>query len=182
MDPERQAVATALSQTLSGGDASVESRLLLCLRTRCQQTTARCLGRGGPCEQRAAKVAARRGCRPLRETLLAAARADICAPYVERMRPALTQQCGGDAAAVAERVETMTRDCCAANVEKRARRVRRRRSAGDRGALRRDKRYTGCIFGRLRESLVTCATARCDAAAAACAAKQCDIVRLPERP
>ena len=48
--------------------------------------------------------AARAECRPLREAVMAAARDGVCVPYVDRMRPALLRQCGGDASLVEEPV------------------------------------------------------------------------------
>jgi hypothetical protein len=162
MDPERQVAVAALARFLSGTDGAVDSAVVQCLRTKCQATTAKCLGRDGPCALRPQKMAARRTCRPLKQQLLAVAREDMCAPYVERMRPALMRQLYGDAAAVDARIEEMTRNCAATNVEK-------------------DKRYVRCIFGTLHESLAKCATLNCGTAAADCVSRQCGI-RLPERP
>ena len=155
MDPERQAVASALSSSLSGGDRTLHRQLVACLQSaRCQKTTATCIGKKGPCDEVVARRSARRLCRPLRMELLEEARRGVCEPYVERMRPALMQQERGDAAAVQLRVDGLINDCAAARVDK-------------------DPRYWECFNAALREDLVGCALRSCRDAAAACAAKQC---------
>ena len=155
MDQERQAVVHALSASLAGTSSKLEKQLLACLQSaKCQKTTAMCVGKKGPCDERVARSAARRSCRPLKQELLAAARANVCEPYVERLRPNLMAQHGGDEAAVRARMEGLVSDCAAAHID-------------------RDPQYWACVNGALREDLVACALLNCRASAAACAAKQC---------
>ena len=157
MDQERQAVAAGLSDALSAGDKGLYQSVLGCLQSaKCQKQTGVCIGRGGPCEQRLARREARGVCRPLKMELLASARVDVCRPYVERMRPALLEQYGGDVVGVEQRMAELTNDCAAANVDK-------------------DKRYNACFFDALRVSLVQCAREKCVDHAAACATKQCGL-------
>ena len=99
---------------------------------------------------------ARAECRPLREAVMAAARESVCLPYVERMRPALLRQFGGDASLVEKRVAELTHGCAAAEAKK-------------------DARLAECIAARFREAQAECAARECREAVAACAARLCDV-------
>ena len=99
MDAGTSAAAAAVVSELSTS-SMVHTKLLACVRGRCQQSITKCVGKSGPCDQRAAMRSARAECRPLREAVMAAARESVCMPYVDRMRPALLRQFGGDVALV----------------------------------------------------------------------------------
>ena len=100
--------------------------------------------------------AARAECRPLREAVMAAARDGVCLPYVDRMRPALLRQFGGDAALVDSRAAELVAGCAAAEAKK-------------------DARLGDCIAARFREAQAVCAARECREAVAACAARLCDV-------
>ena len=87
---------------------------------------------------------------------MAAARDGVCVPYVERMRPALLRQCGGDASLVETRVAELTHGCAAAEAKK-------------------DARLGECVAARFREAQAECAARECREAVAACAARLCDV-------
>ena len=99
---------------------------------------------------------ARAECRPLREAVMAAARDGVCVPYVERMRPALLRQCGGDASLVETRVAELTHGCAAAEAKK-------------------DTRLGDCVAAAFRKAQGECAARECREAVAACAARLCDV-------
>ena len=100
--------------------------------------------------------AARAECRPLREAVMAAARDGVCVPYVERMRPALLRQCGGDASLVETRVAELIAGCAAAEAKK-------------------DPRLGDCVAAAFRKGQGECAALNCREAVAACAARLCDV-------
>ena len=99
---------------------------------------------------------ARAECRPLREVVMAAARESVCLPYVERMRPALLRQFGGDVALVDARAKELVAGCAAAEAKK-------------------DVRLGECIAARFRDAQAECAARECREAVAACAARLCDV-------
>ena len=141
---------------MSEGDAGIHTRLLSCVRGRCQQAVTKCVGKSGPCDQRTAMRSARAECRPLREVVMAAARESVCVPYVERMRPALLRQFGGDVALVDARAKELVAGCAAAEAKK-------------------DVRLGECIAARFRDAQAECAARECREAVAACAARLCDV-------
>ena len=75
---------------------------------------------------------------------------------VERMRPALLRQFGGDASLVETRVAELTQGCAAAEAKK-------------------DARLGECIAARFRDAQAECAARECREAVAACAARLCDV-------
>ena len=156
MDAGIKAAAEGVVSALSEGDAGIHTRLLSCVRGRCQQAVTKCVGKSGPCDQRAAMRSARAECRPLREVVMAAARESVCVPYVERMRPALLRQCGGDTSLVEKRVAELTHGCAAAEAKQ-------------------DARLGECIAARFRDAQAECAARECREAVAACAARLCDV-------
>ena len=156
MDAGTKAAAEGVVSALSEGDAGIHTRLLSCVRGRCQQSVTKCVGKSGPCDQRAAMRSARAECRPLREAVMAAARESVCLPYVDRMRPALLRQCGGDASLVETRVAELTQGCAAAEAKK-------------------DARLGECIAAAFRKAQAECAARECRGAVAACAARLCDV-------
>ena len=141
---------------MSEGDADIHTRLLSCVRGRCQQAVTKCVGKSGPCDQRAAMRSARAECRPLRESVMAAARESVCVTYVERMRPALLRQFGGDASLVEARVAELIAGCAAAEAKK-------------------DARLGECVAAAFRKAQGECAARECRGAVAACAARLCDV-------
>ena len=148
MDAGTTAAAEGVVSALSKGDADIHTRLLSCVRGRCQQSVTKCVGKSGPCDQRAAMRSARAECRPLREAVMAAARESVCLPYVDRMRPALLRQCGGDASLVETRVAELIASCAAAEAKK-------------------DARLGECVAARFREAQAECAARECRGAVAA---------------
>ena len=156
MDAGTKAAAEGVVSALSEGDAGIHTRLLSCVRGRCQQAVTKCVGKSGPCDQRAAMRSARAECRPLREVVMAAARESVCVPYVERMRPALLRQCGGDASLVETRVAELIAGCAAAEAKK-------------------DPQLGDCVAAAFRKAQGECAARECRGAVAACAARLCDV-------
>ena len=86
---------------------------------------------------------ARAECRPLREAVMAAARESVCLPYVERMRPAILRQCGGDASLVEKRVAELVAGCAGAEAKK-------------------DARLGECVAAAFRKAQAECAARLCD--------------------
>ena len=156
MDAGTKAAAEGVVSALSKGNADIYTRLLSCVRGRCQQAVTKCVGKSGPCDQRASMRAARAECRPLRESVMAAAREGVCVPYVERMRPALLRQCGGDASLLEARVAELTHGCAAAEAKK-------------------DARLGDCVAAAFRDAQAECAARECRGAVAACAVRLCDV-------
>ena len=155
MDAGSRAAAEGVVAALSDSD-ELHTRLLSCVRGRCQQSITKCVGKSGPCDQRTSMRSARAECRPLREAVMAAAREGVCVPYVDRMRPALLRQCGGDASRVETRVAELIAGCAAAEAKK-------------------DTRLGECVAARFREAQAECAARECREAVAACAARLCDV-------
>ena len=155
MDAGSRAAAEGVVAALSDSD-ELHTRLLSCVRGRCQQSITKCVGKSGPCDQRAAMRSARAECRPLREAVMAAARDGVCVPYVDRMRPALLRQCGGDTSLVETRVAELTHGCAAAEAKK-------------------DARLGDCVAAAFRNAQAECAARECREAVAACAARLCDV-------
>ena len=155
MDAGTSAAAAAVVSELSTS-RQVHTKLLACVRGRCQQSITKCVGKSGPCDQRAAMRSARAECRPLRESVMAAARESVCVPFVERMRPALLRQFGGDVALVDARAKELVAGCAAAEAKK-------------------DVRLGECIAARFRDAQAECAARECREAVAACAARLCDV-------
>ena len=87
---------------------------------------------------------------------MAAARESVCVPYVERMRPALLRQFGGDASLVEKRVAELIAGCAAAEAKK-------------------DARLGECVAAAFRDAQAECAARECREAVAACAARLCDV-------
>jgi len=87
---------------------------------------------------------------------MAAARESVCVPYVDRMRPALLRQCGGDASLVEKRVAELIAGCAAAEAKK-------------------DARLGDCVSAAFRKAQGECAARECRGAVAACAARLCDV-------
>ena len=155
MDAGTSAAAAAVVSELSTTN-EVHTKLLACVRGRCQQSIAKCVGKSGPCDQRAAMRSARAECRPLRESVMAAARESVCLPFVERMRPALLRQFGGDASLVEKRVAELIAGCAAAEAKK-------------------DPQLGDCVAAAFRKAQGECAARECRGAVAACAARLCDV-------
>ena len=86
----------------------------------------------------------------------AAAKDGVCVSYVDRMRPALLRQFGGDASLVEKRVAELTDGCAAAEAKK-------------------DARLGDCVAAAFREAQAECAARECRGAVAACAARLCDV-------
>ena len=87
---------------------------------------------------------------------MASARESICLPYVDRMRPALLRQCGGDASLLETRVAELIAGCAAAEAKK-------------------DARLAECVAVAFRDAQAVCAARECRGAVAACAARLCDV-------
>ena len=155
MDAGTKAAAEGVVSELSTS-RQVHTKLLACVRGRCQQSITKCVGKSGPCDQRAAMRSARAECRPLRESVMAAARESVCVTYVERMRPALLRQFGGDASLVEARVAELIAGCAAAEAKK-------------------DARLGECVAAAFRKAQGECAARECRGAVAACAARLCDV-------
>ena len=154
MDAGSRAAAEGVVSALSDSE-EMHTRLLSCVRGRCQQAVTKCVGKNGPCDQRSSMRSARAECRPLREAVMAAARESVCVPYVERMRPALLRQCG-DASLLETRVAELTLGCAAAEAKK-------------------DARLGDCVAAAFRNAQAECAARECREAVAACAARLCDV-------
>ena len=155
MDAGTSAAAAAVVSELSTS-RQVHTKLLACVRGRCQQSITKCVGKSGPCDQRAAMRSARAECRPLREAVMAAARESVCMPYVDRMRPALLRQFGGDVALVDARAAELVAGCAAAEAKK-------------------DPQLGDCVAAAFRKAQGECAARECREAVAACAARLCDV-------
>ena len=104
MDVGAKAAAAAVVSELITS-RQMHPKLLACVRGRCQQAMTKCVGKKRPLrsedvgEDRASgRQAAPRG-RHGR-----GARESVCLPYVDRMRPTLLRQCGGDASLLETRV------------------------------------------------------------------------------
>ena len=150
MDAGTTAAAEGVVSALSTS-SDIHTKLIACVRGRCQQAVTKCVGKNGPCDQRASMRSARAECRPLRDSVRAAAKDGVCVSYVDRMRPALLRQFGGDASLVEKRVAELTDGCAAAEAKK-------------------DARLGDCVAAAFREAQAECAARECRGAVAACAA------------
>ena len=157
MDAGTKAAAEGVVSALSKGDADIHTRLLSCVRGRCQQAVTKCVGKSGPLRSEGVDA----GCASRMQALcekpsMAAARGSVCVPFVERMRPALLRQCGGDASLVETRVAELIAGCAAAEAKK-------------------DPRLGDCVAAAFRTAQAECAARECREASPRARPRLCDV-------
>ena len=156
MDGISKAIVAQLSEGLAQGDASLQTSIGNCLRSRCQKVVGQCRGSSGPCPTKEMRLQAIRSCRAIKRELMDGdAMVATCERKINKMQKGATVK-GGYTAGAPEDLDVLMNRCLHTD-------------AG------RHPAYEQCFNDTWRDATLACAAANCGASVSACLERTCGI-------